>query len=643
MTIKYFDIPVNTYHRAVVPAGHSDIPLVLIHAFPVDHHVWDATAAQIIEQTHGRVTVLAVDMPGAGTNPVPDRASVGEIADDGAYTQAMDRMASSIVHAVHSAGFNRAIFAGISMGGYATLSIARQFSDAVAGIALCDTKADADTPAQRANRLAIAERLEREATLEPVFHFAQPQDDDSAFKKSDEFIHTFMAWIASQSPAGVAWRQRMAAGRRDDNDTLGTITVPTAVISGSLDPSSAPDVMRPIADAMKQSQMRFTEIKDAGHFSCYEKPAQVAAALAQLVDDVRSVSTPSADCSALPLTVNAESLRVGELLSDIPMTQGAVNWHIDRREQITPDNWHDVLSAENTFVVLVKNSRIAVAKAGIQSAIHTGHMRRLVELAGSYVAQTLAQHPDALYYLGELYDAAHDEMRTYLALDFDVLTDDTAHSVVTTFVSRALMQYDWPIFRSVSGLLSVHQAQLGAMAQGLSLWHSKTRYCGYCAHATHSINGGWTVQCEGSDAHIHFPRIEPSMIVRITDSEDRIVLQHNKAWENGVYSVCSGFVEVGENTEHAVHREVQEELGITVDTVHYLGSQPWPFPGSLMLAYGAYALDTQLNIDTSEVADAQWFSRDEFMQALAAGRIELPGKASIALRMIEQWYGTQLR
>ncbi|MDK8230772.1 hypothetical protein QP774_25800, partial [Escherichia coli] len=85
----------------------------------------------------------------------------------------------------------------------------------------------------------------REATLEPVFHFAQPQDDDSAFKKSDEFIHTFMAWIASHSPAGVAWRQRMAAGRRDDNDTLGTITVPTAVISGSLDPSSAPDVMRP--------------------------------------------------------------------------------------------------------------------------------------------------------------------------------------------------------------------------------------------------------------------------------------------------------------------------------------------------------------------------------------------------------------
>ena len=62
-----------------------------------------------------------------------------------------------------------------------------------------------------------------------------------------------------------------------------------------------------------------------------------------------------------------------------------------------------------------------------------------------------------------------------------------------------------------------------------------------------------------------------------------------------------------------------------------------------MLAYGAYALATQLNIDTSEVADAQWFSRDEFMQALAAGRIELPGKASIALRMIEQWYGTQLR
>ena len=152
------------------------------------------------------------------------------------------------------------------------------------------------------------------------------------------------------------------------------------------------------------------------------------------------------------------------------MTQGAVNWHIDRREQITPDNWHDVLSAENTFVVLVKNSRIAVAKAGIQSAIHTGHMRAgLVELAGSYVAQTLAQHPDALYYLGELYDAAHDEMRTYIALDFDVLTDDTAHSVVTTFVSRALMQYDWPIFRFCIWLVISASGSAGCNGTGIEL------------------------------------------------------------------------------------------------------------------------------------------------------------------------------
>ena len=103
-----------------------------------------------------------------------------------------------------------------------------------------------------------------ETTLEPVFHFAQPQDDDSAFKKSDEFISYFYGVDCFTKSCWVAWRQRLAAGGRDDNDTLGTITVPTAVISGSLDPSSAPDVMRPIADAMKQSQMRLPRLKTLG-------------------------------------------------------------------------------------------------------------------------------------------------------------------------------------------------------------------------------------------------------------------------------------------------------------------------------------------------------------------------------------------
>ncbi|WP_418969151.1 NAD(+) diphosphatase [Alloscardovia omnicolens] len=655
MAIKYFDIPVHTYHRALVSSGQTDIPMVLIHAFPVDHHVWDKTAVELVraceQQTNlPDTTILAVDMPGAGTNPVPDVRYVGDIADDGAYVEAMDRMASSIVHAVQSMGYHKAMYVGISMGGYATLSIVRQFPDAVAGLALCDTKADADTSEQRANRLESARRAEDEATLEPVFHFARPADGDSTFKKSSEYIDTFMQWISSQTPAGVAWRQRMAAGRRDDNDTLEKIHVPAAVISGSLDPSSAPHIMRPIAEAMSNASVRFTEIDDCGHFSSFEKPAQVAHALEQLIRDVyesqeaTGASQTATHYSSPRLGLSPESLRMGEQLKNIPLASGAVNWNINSREKITREGWLEVLHDEHTFVVLVRNSRIALAKTGIQSAMQTGHMRRLVELAGSYVADTLSKYPDALYFLGQLLDEAHREQRTYVAVDMDALGDKATHNaVMNTFIQRALLQYDWPIFRQCAGLLSAHHAQLATMAQGLALWHSKARYCGYCGASTLNTNGGWAVQCTGTEQHIHFPRIEPSMIVRITDDSDRIVLQHNKAWDNNVYSVCSGFVEVGENVEHAVHREVQEELGILVDSLHYVGSQPWPFPGSLMLAYGARATDTRLTLDTREVADAQWFTRDEFMDALALGRIELPGRASIALRMIEQWYGTELR
>ena len=265
------------------------LPVVLVHAFPIDHHLWDDCAAELIARADAaglpnpNFPLWAPDMPGAGEGPIPTAEDTGAVAEDGAYTQALDRMADAYVRLIRDAGYSKAVWVGLSMGGYLVLDIQRLHPEAVAGLALCDTKADADSPASRANRLRIADICETEHTVDPVMHFAEPQPGDSTIKQSQRFIDQFTAWIHAQRPEGVAWRERMAAGRPDLNDQLPLITAPAAVICGENDPSSSPAVMGPIAQAMTGTDVAFTTIPDCGHFSAYEHPDQVAAALLDLI------------------------------------------------------------------------------------------------------------------------------------------------------------------------------------------------------------------------------------------------------------------------------------------------------------------------------------------------------------------------
>ena len=265
------------------------LPVVLVHAFPIDHHLWDDCAAELIARADAaglpnpNFPLWAPDMPGAGEGPIPTAEDTGAVAEDGAYTQALDRMADAYVRLIRDAGYSKAVWVGLSMGGYLVLDIQRLHPEAVAGLALCDTKADADSPASRANRLRIADICETEHTVDPVMHFAEPQPGDSTIKQSQRFIDQFTAWIHAQRPEGVAWRERMAAGRPDLNDQLPLITAPAAVICGENDPSSSPAVMGPIAQAMTGTDAAFTTIPDCGHFSAYEHPDQVAAALLDLI------------------------------------------------------------------------------------------------------------------------------------------------------------------------------------------------------------------------------------------------------------------------------------------------------------------------------------------------------------------------
>ena len=137
--------------------------------------------------------------------------------------------------------------------------------------------------------------------------------------------------------------------------------------------------------------------------------------------------------------------------------------------------------------------------------------------------------------------------------------------------------------------------------------------------------------------------MEPAVITAIVDHEDRLLLQHNSAWRNtGLYSVSAGFVEAGENLEHACRREAKEEVGIDLGELKYLGSQPWPFPASLMMAFKGVANTTDVHVDGDETLQARWMTRDEYMNELVAGRMEAPGKATIARYMIEEWLGHDL-
>ncbi|WP_395953114.1 alpha/beta fold hydrolase [Bifidobacterium vespertilionis] len=275
-------------------------PIVLVHAFPVDHHMWDDCAQEILRQaeTEGleKPTIWAPDMPGAGEGPIPSPEESGGAAPDGAYPYAMDRMADAYVELLRAAGYDRAIWVGLSMGGYLVLDIHRRHPAAVAGIALCDTKADADGPEAHDRRLQIARTMEETGTHEPVMHFAAANPmRDSTVKCSHEFIARMTQLIESQHPEGVAWRERMAAGRPDLNDQLPLISVPAAVVCGDKDPSSPPAVMGPIADAMTGTTAAFTVIADCGHFSALEHPDKLVRPLLALAARVDTIETIKED------------------------------------------------------------------------------------------------------------------------------------------------------------------------------------------------------------------------------------------------------------------------------------------------------------------------------------------------------------
>jgi NAD+ diphosphatase len=196
--------------------------------------------------------------------------------------------------------------------------------------------------------------------------------------------------------------------------------------------------------------------------------------------------------------------------------------------------------------------------------------------------------------------------------------------------------------REAAALLNDRDAGLFTHAVALANWHATHTHCPRCGTPTVTVAAGHAQRCP-ADGSEHFPRIDPAVIMLVTDPDDRCLLARNRRWPERRVSILAGFVEPGESAEQAVAREVQEETGIVADRVRYAGSQPWPMPQSLMLGFRAAASgDLELRVDDDEIAEAHWYSREELRRALGAREILLPPPVSIAHRLIESWYGEEL-
>lgn len=207
---------------------------------------------------------------------------------------------------------------------------------------------------------------------------------------------------------------------------------------------------------------------------------------------------------------------------------------------------------------------------------------------------------------------------------------------------------DWADLRLDGSRLSARDAGLFAELLGIANWHRVAGFSPRSGAPTVVGRGGWVRHPDGFDAessgqHV-FPRTDAAVIMGVVDGQDRLLLARNQAWPAGRVSVLAGFVEPGESFEAAVRREVSEEVGVRVGDVEYLGSQPWPFPASVMVGFIARTErdgEVELVPDGEEIREARWWTRDALREA-AGTELLLPGRTSIARAIIEHWYGGRL-
>ncbi|MFI7444206.1 NAD(+) diphosphatase [Nonomuraea indica] len=278
--------------------------------------------------------------------------------------------------------------------------------------------------------------------------------------------------------------------------------------------------------------------------------------------------------------------------------------------------------------------------------IHEGRtlVRRIGDEVRAELFGTAEAPPGERYLLGVEGEVAYFAVAAPLPVPTPGEADPGANGRVTVPMSLHDAPEDVTVaagLRQVGGLLGDRDAGLLVYAVALEAWHATHEFCPRCGARTEVRAGGHIRVCP-IDASQHFPRVDPAVIMLVRDQDDRCLLARGPQWPQGRMSILAGFVEPGESLEHAVIREVAEEVGVAVTNPRYLGSQPWPFPRSLMLGFFADAVTTTIVPDADEIAEARWFSRADLTAALASGDVRLPPPVSIARRLIETWYGAPL-
>lgn len=199
----------------------------------------------------------------------------------------------------------------------------------------------------------------------------------------------------------------------------------------------------------------------------------------------------------------------------------------------------------------------------------------------------------------------------------------------------------WRTLRQVGADLGDRDAGLFTTILALANWHRAHTHCPRCGAPTEPVQAGWLRRCE-RDGTEHYPRTDVAVIVSVIDDDDRILLARGAQWPEGRFSILAGFLEPGESLAAAVAREVEEEVGVPVREVEYLGDQPWPFPSSIMVGFTARTSTTVLRLQDAEIAEARWFTRDEYRRLLVEGGVSASTRLSIARRIIERWLGQDL-
>lgn len=221
-----------------------------------------------------------------------------------------------------------------------------------------------------------------------------------------------------------------------------------------------------------------------------------------------------------------------------------------------------------------------------------------------------------------------DEFHALFALDLSHLAEDDITDLMPGAAFTELYGVATQLMRREASLLS--------HAAWMVHWSRRHRFCGACGHATRAMDGGHMRKCGNPACGIlHFPRTDPAVIM-VVEHKGRCLLARQKGWPDQLHSCLAGFVEPGESAEEAVAREVKEEAGLTVRAITARGSQPWPYPCSLMLGFWAQTDDPALHLADDELAEAHWFTRGQLADPDALG-IRLPRHDSIARRLIDDW------